>query len=57
MSDPGAEREMISDAIAGAGPAPAPEVRLPRPIDGRIETELTTLAWHARMRWLDDGGR
>ena len=57
MSDPGAEREMISDAIAGAGSAPAPEVRLPRPIDGRIETELTTLAWHARMRWLDDGGR
>ena len=29
----------------------------PRSHGGRIGTEQTGVSWHARMRWLDDGGR
>jgi hypothetical protein len=58
---PDRDREVVPDAIPFDGPEPTAEPDVsrdsPHTVEGSIATRLTRLAWRARMRWLDDGGR
>jgi hypothetical protein len=58
---PGLDLELVPDAIPFDGPEPATEgmrdATLPADFDGQIGPALASVAWRARMRWLDDGGR
>jgi hypothetical protein len=58
---PGLDLELVPDAIPFDDPEPATEAirdtPLPADFDGRVGTRLARIAWLARMRWLDDGGR
>jgi len=53
--------ELVPDATPYDGPEPTggstPASDLPQVTEGRIGSESTNVAWHARMSWLDDGGR
>jgi hypothetical protein len=57
---PGRDLELVPDAIPFDDPEPAAEgisdTRLPADSDGQVGTRLASIAWRARMRWLDDGG-
>ena len=54
-------RTLVPDAIPSDGPEPTlgstAARELPYDIEGRVGTDLMTVAWRSRMRWLDDGGR
>jgi hypothetical protein len=58
---PDRDREVVPDAIPFDAPEPTagPDAsrEAPHTVEGSIGTRLTRLAWRARMRWLDDGGR
>jgi len=58
---PGLELELVPDAIPFDRPEPITkgvgDPTLPADFDGQIGTPVASIAWRARMRWLDDGGR
>jgi len=56
----GLDLELVPDAIPFAAPTPTTE-GIGDPLvaepDGQIGSRRAGIAWRARMRWLDDGGR
>jgi hypothetical protein len=57
----GRAAELVPDAIPYDAPDRTGGSRavtdLPPDAEGRIGTDLASLSWRSRMRWLDDGGR
>jgi hypothetical protein len=57
---PGLDLELVPDAIPFEAPTPVTEGighPLVADLDGQIGSRRAGVAWRARMRWLDDGGR